>query len=785
MHKLPIQPESGGLTESDKVECRLPIYVESDLIRDFPAEIAREFGVVPLGRIGKQGSLLLAIKEELSPEAFKDLRKRLGYPFHVIQSSPSEIKEAVSHLFDEGPVPTDDASESGPMKDGESEASLPLETAGPQSSPLSLASPEPDLPKEQDSREKDPHEESFTAQEADDEDQAQKLSDLLVELGFLTHRELQQHMNQLGDVEDSHCDLSPFIDTTILRLLPDTMARQHMVLPLKKDSGELALATGHILSKAVLAEIQKATGIEVKPALVDSGELQASIEGCYRRQERLDAQQMRLGEYLLARGLIQKRQLESCLKEQEKSQEKLGELLVRHGYVTEDTVYSYLGKKLGYEYRRFSTSDIDVELSKLVSKKFVERNLILPLALDQDTQQLEVAMAEPYDLKVLDTLKTLVGHRKYELKPILSAPDNIKEGINYSYNFQEVFEDEVDIEWLAEERDDRKDLVATEDIPQIRRIINQVLYRAVVENASDVHIENQQTRVRVRFRLDGLLQERKTSITKDNIRSVCSVFKVDSGLDITESRRSQDGVFKMRIGPERYVDFRINLHATDFGQDAVIRVLDTTKNLLALEAVGFPPKMLDNYLSLVENPQGLILFTGPTGSGKSTTLYSTLAHLNSGDQKIVTAEDPVEYYLDGICQYKVNENIGNTGTYTSNINKAELSSGLVRSTNSTSKSLLLILGGSRREAKRIMTRAGAIGWLGNLARNVLTTELYVSWCAEFLVASWIVRQHLRAWLHASAAVRPKSESWSAPDFRKSCTISQATLAAANSRLSPR
>ena len=140
-----------------------------------------------------------------------------------------------------------------------------------------------------------------------------------------------------------------------------------------------------------------------------------------------------------------------------------------------------------------------MELSKLVSQKFVERNLVLPLALDQETQQLEVAMAEPYDLKVLDTLKTLVGHRKYELKPILSAPDNIKEGINYSYNFQEVFEDEVDIEWLAEETDDRKDLVSTEDIPQIRRIINQVLYRAVVENASDVHIENHQNQVRVRF----------------------------------------------------------------------------------------------------------------------------------------------------------------------------------------------------------------------------------------------------------------------------------------------
>ncbi|MEE8160385.1 MAG: hypothetical protein V3T61_01975, partial [Acidobacteriota bacterium] len=223
MHKLPVQPKSGGLTESDRVEFRLPIYVESDLIRDFPAQIAREFGVVPLGRIGTRGSLLLASKEEFSPQAFKDLRERLGYPFHVIQSSPSEIQEAVSNLFDEGAVHTDEASESGPMQDGESEASLQLETASPQPSKLSLASPEPGLPPEQAGLEKGPSEESeesSPAQEVEDESETQKLSDLLVELGFLTHRELQQHMNQLGDVEDSHCDLSPFIDTTILRLLP-------------------------------------------------------------------------------------------------------------------------------------------------------------------------------------------------------------------------------------------------------------------------------------------------------------------------------------------------------------------------------------------------------------------------------------------------------------------------------------------------------------------------------------------------------------------------------------
>jgi type II secretory ATPase GspE/PulE/Tfp pilus assembly ATPase PilB-like protein len=194
-------------------------------------------------------------------------------------------------------------------------------------------------------------------------------------------------------------------------------------------------------------------------------------------------------------------------------------------------------------------------------------------------------------------------------------------------------EDQVEMETIDEDSDDRRDLVATEDMPKIRRIINQVLYRAVVEGASDIHIENLENRIRVQFRMDGLLQERKTSITKDVVRSVISVFKVDASLDITEHRRSQDGVFKMCIGKDRFVDFRVNLHSTDFGQDAVIRILDTTKNLLPLYGLGCPPQMLEKYLMLVDNPQGLILFTGPTGSGKSTTLYSTLAHLNDPEKK--------------------------------------------------------------------------------------------------------------------------------------------------------
>lgn len=135
---------------------------------------------------------------------------------------------------------------------------------------------------------------------------------------------------------------------------------------------------------------------------------------------------------------------------------------------------------------------------------------------------------------------------------------------------------------------------------------------------------------------------------------------MDSGLDIAERRRSQDGVFKKRIGKDRFIDFRINVHATPFGEDAVIRILDRQKNLLPLEKLGFDDETLRNYQRLVDNPQGLVLFTGPTGSGKTTTLYSTLTFLNEGNRKIVTAEDPIEYVLKGISQYQVNEAIGNT-----------------------------------------------------------------------------------------------------------------------------
>ncbi|MDA2937724.1 Flp pilus assembly complex ATPase component TadA [Acidobacteria bacterium AH-259-A15] len=619
------------LAGNGKAECQVPFHLDPDLIRDFPPDVARDFGVIPLSKIAPN-TLILAAAEEMSAERLKELGERLDHPIHIVPAPGSDVKALVEDVFEEAKEDGDSRQEPG-------------------------LSQEPDTSQEADSA---PRALSHT-QETQYSDEPKKLIQILIDLGFLTEEELQEHLKEQESRNKSHFDLSPFIEPKILRLVPDSVARKHQILPLAEVESELLLAAASHLDATVVAEIKRLTGLLPKLIITDAEELEASIKECYRRRQHLKAREMRLGEYLLAQGLIDQEQLDTCRREHENSKDKLGELLVRHGYVTEETVFTYLAEQLGCEYRRFSTGDIDLELSRLVSQRFAERNLVLPLALDHQTKVLEVAMAEPYDLRVIDTLKSFVSHRGYQLKPVLSSSANIKEGVAYLYNFRGLIEDQVEMETISDDPEpDRRELVATEDVPKIRRIINQILYRAVVEGASDIHIESLENRVRVRFRLDGLLQERKTQITKDTVRAVVSVFKVDAGLDITEHRRSQDGVFKMRIGADRFVDFRINLHSTDFGKDAVIRVLDTSRNLMPLDALGCPPKMLERYLKLVENPQGLILFTGPTGSGKSTTLYSTLAHLNSAERKIVTAEDPVEYYLEGICQYKVNESIGNT-----------------------------------------------------------------------------------------------------------------------------
>lgn len=478
---------------------------------------------------------------------------------------------------------------------------------------------------------------------------------ILAEWGFLPSEEIPDKIHK--QLREYGLDATVAVDRRVFDLVPESLARLYKVAPLGKYEDNLLLATNQELSPAARAEIASRTGLKPRPLVLNTDKLSAAIDKSYRRHLQLGIQRT-----LVSNGLISREQLSGCLLEQEKTKEPLSDLLIKNGFISEDALYSLMSETLDFEFRRFKTSDIDLELSHLVSHRFATAHLALPLSLNRTTKKLEVAVADPTDLKVGDMLKSLARAHGYTLKLVLSSPRIIRQGIEYSYNFRRLVEDAVEMETVTqtEEESMRADLVSSSDMPAIRRIVNQLLYTAVLEGASDVHIENLESRVRIRFRIDGLLHEYKAPVTRDNIRKIISLLKIDAGLDITEHRRAQDGAFRKRLDENRFLDFRINAHASEFGEDAVIRILDASRNLLPLEKLGFPPDMLKAYVDLIENPQGLILFTGPTGSGKSTTLYSTLSHLNRDDKKIVTAEDPVEYYLDGICQYQVNEAEGNT-----------------------------------------------------------------------------------------------------------------------------
>jgi type II secretory ATPase GspE/PulE/Tfp pilus assembly ATPase PilB-like protein len=335
----------------------------------------------------------------------------------------------------------------------------------------------------------------------------------------------------------------------------------------------------------------------------------------------------------------------------------LGKLLLGEGAISEEELAQGLASKSFLEYWTVEESGPQAGFRDLIPERFARSYHVLPLSLDSEAN-LIVAVADPFDLGISDHLERLCRLRGFNLKRVVGSPSSIVQGIDSAYGDSST--PTVGSSHSNVQRGARTELVSSGDLPEIRRILNDILYRAVVDGASDVHIENLESEVRVRFRIDGILQVRTFSVNKSNVDKVISVLKIEAGLDITERRRPQDGVIQKRIGSDWSIDLRVHTHRSQFGGDAVVRVLDGTRKLPDPGQLGLSGAILDSYCRIVANPQGLILITGPTGSGKSTTLYSTLTRLNTVQRKIVTAEDPVEYHLPGICQYPVNDRIGNS-----------------------------------------------------------------------------------------------------------------------------
>ncbi|MFC4320960.1 GspE/PulE family protein [Litchfieldia salsa] len=356
----------------------------------------------------------------------------------------------------------------------------------------------------------------------------------------------------------------------------------------------------------------------------------------------------RLGDLLVEGGLISEEQLQNALSEKSPSQ-KLGDVLLQRGYITEQQLIEVLEFQLGIPHVSLFRYPIDTSLTTLIPKEVAQRNVLVPLKKDGD--KLFVAMADPMDFYTTEDLRLATG---FQIETAIASKDDIVRTINKIYDLDEGVKD-----FIAESSNDVQEErgVASDDSPVVK-LVNQILQNAVAQKASDIHIDPQETKVVLRYRVDGVLRTER-ALPKSMQSVLTARIKIIANLNITENRIPQDGRIKVNLDFQA-IDLRVSTLPTVYGEKIVMRVLDLSGALNDLPQLGFNKVNLERFVKLIESPTGIVLITGPTGSGKSSTLYAALNRLNSDDVNIITIEDPVEYRLDGINQIQVNSNVGMT-----------------------------------------------------------------------------------------------------------------------------
>lgn len=361
----------------------------------------------------------------------------------------------------------------------------------------------------------------------------------------------------------------------------------------------------------------------------------------------------RLGQLLMRAGVITDRQLADALEMQKATGERLGRVLVKMGYATQDAILSVMATQIGIEYFDFTIAKPDPNAVAVVPREVAERYVLMPMRLQNGV--LTVAMADPQNVLALDDLRIITGH---EIRVGISTKDDILAAVEEYYKFAE----RADASNLFGIDDgEQSDLDSLTDIASeapIIKLVNYIISKAVADRASDIHIEPQETDLRVRFRVDGVLHEVMRS-PRAVQAAVISRLKIMSDMDISESRKPQDGHCMVNVGGHT-IDFRVSSLPTVYGERLVLRILRKDSILLQLSDLGFLPESLERFENSFRKPYGAILVTGPTGSGKSTSLYAVINVLNSDDRHIITAEDPVEYQVDGVNQCQINVRTGLT-----------------------------------------------------------------------------------------------------------------------------
>jgi type IV pilus assembly protein PilB len=418
----------------------------------------------------------------------------------------------------------------------------------------------------------------------------------------------------------------------------------------KVKIGTLLLAEGYLtqeqLEKALRFQKKARNYLPLGQICIELGFLSEAQLALILRTHKY---KLHLGELLINMRLITVDHLEQALKEQKDRHERLGDKLIQMGFIAEEQLIEALSIQLGIPKIIPDINLIDRKLAQQVSEAFLRKGELVPAF--KEGERLTAIMADPLDESTIADLRAIF---RVEIQPAIATRTAILESLDKLFQKIEFTPP------TSEHEDNPKGLIIgnvanTTDRLDIVNIVDYIISSAVAEGASDIHIEPLSTRLRVRYRIDGLLLH-KTDLPRELTPAIVSRIKALCNLDIAEKRRHQDGRLEARI-LNKDIDLRISVYAAIHGETVVIRILHRATTLIHLYKLGFTPATFAKYRHLLELPSGLILVTGPTGSGKTTTLYASLNHLNGFDQKIITVEDPVEYTIDGVIQGKIEDKL--------------------------------------------------------------------------------------------------------------------------------
>ena len=368
----------------------------------------------------------------------------------------------------------------------------------------------------------------------------------------------------------------------------------------------------------------------------------------------------RIGELLVREKMLSLQQLQQAQDEAKRTGKRLGATLSRLGYVKDQDLTQFVARQYSLPSINLGEIEIDAAVLKLVPREICEKHQVIPVRRNGPT--LIVAMADPSNIYAIDELKFLT---QYNIEPVVASEGALEAALSRYYDKgpdldQMMGEFDVDNIDYASASDDAVNVVDLEnqagEAPVVK-LCNAILISAIKKKASDIHVEPYEKSFRVRFRIDGILQEEMRPPNKLR-NAITSRLKIMASLDIAERRLPQDGRIKLKIGTNKEMDFRVSVLPTLYGEKIVMRLLDKTNLQLDMTKLGFDPAPLSHFKEAIKKPYGMVLVTGPTGSGKTTTLYSALSELNTIDRNISTAEDPVEFNLHGINQVQMHEDIG-------------------------------------------------------------------------------------------------------------------------------